>query len=141
MRYIIKLGMLSVFVSCTSTTKNTSQKYIITRYVKAESSYRYSDDTINYRSNNYKPLLSAEYHDDTLASIKLFKAEGAIFYSIDNLRDDSTFLNTLDIPTKRTIEFIGGKIKDNEVIYEITEQVNDSVYSLRQDTLILYYIN
>lgn len=140
MNNLIIFVAINIFISCKNNYSTHPHNYRITSCQRVEEGYVYSDDVFTYHSNTYSPLVSAEYIDDTLVSIWVFKPDGKLYYSAAELYADRPFDQMLNIPHKRSIEVNRSRLIDNEKTYQITEIIKDSIYSVQKDTLVLYSI-
>lgn len=141
MKYLKIIIGLFFLISCKVANSTRPNNYIVTRYEKIEHGYQYSNNVIVYYSNNYQPITSAIYINDSLTAFDLYKAEGAVGYSITDIKADTQFFKMLNIPLIRSIKINKKEIVDNEKVYKITEIRRDSIYSLQNDTLLLYCLD
>lgn len=133
--------MLTVVVSCKNNVRENPHNYSITRYQRIEEGYQYSKDIFTYHSNIYRPIVTSEYVNDTLASVWIFKPEGKIKYNSADIKADTLLLQMLNVPHKRSIEIKEAQLVDNGKVNQLTESIKDSLYSIQKDTLFVYTIN
>jgi hypothetical protein len=138
---LMVFAMLIIIISCKNSSSEKPVNYWITRYQKVEEGYYYSKDVFTYQSNVYRPIVSAEYINDSLVSVLVFKSEGKMNYSRADLDADTLLFQLLNTPRNRIIEISKTQLVDNGKPYQITELMHDSIYSLQKDTLFLYSIN
>jgi hypothetical protein len=141
MNYLLIFALLNIFVSCKNNIIEKPHNYKVTRCLRVEEGYHYSKDIFIYKSNKYRPIVTAEYIDDTLVSLLVFKSEGKISYSSEDIVVDSLLFQTLNIPLRRIIDISETQIIDNGRSHRISELIKDSIYSLQEDTLFLYCLN
>ena len=127
---------LLYFTECVH--NSSIHNFTITKYVKVYQSYNYSNDILNYKFNKYKPLVSTAYCNDTISSISVFKPEGRVHYSKDELSSDTLFLNLLSIPNLVKLELQCDSIMDNNIVRLIDNKENVNIFCIDKDTLYLY---
>lgn len=124
-------------ISCSS--NNHVKKYYITKYLKVGNGYEYSHDIIKYHLNKYKPTISLAYSNDTLITAEIFKSDGSLVYTKDDLEKDSLLVKMLSIEMIRKIQ-----LKNNNIIYKkkylSSELIDNKIYCLSKDSLFVYRI-
>lgn len=130
-----------MLISCKTNRDEKPHSYTVTRYQKVGEGYQYSKDLFRYQSSVYRPMMSSEYHADTLVSVLVFKPEGKISYSNADMKADPLFFQVLNIPRKRSVEIGKGHLIDNGKSHPIIESIGDRIYCVQMDTLTLYRFN
>ena len=141
MNNLLIFTMLSILVSCKNGSTEEHHNYKVTRYQRVDQGYHYSKDIFSYKSNVYRPIITAEYISDTLVSVLVFKSEGKVNYSRADIDADPLLFQMPNTPRNRIIVISENQVIDNGKSYQITESVKDSIYSLQKDTLFLYSLD
>lgn len=137
MKFLSIYIIVIVFQVCMYSCVEKNRHYTITYYQRREQGYQYSDDLFTYNNNLYSPLLSVDYIEDTLFSVSLFKSEGTMVYTSEEIKADEKLTNSLNIPYKRLIEVSGNKIMDSGNAYPIEETKGDSIFCLKSGRLYI----
>ncbi len=141
MNNVLIFVMLSIFISSENCSTEKPYNYKITRYQRVDEGCHYSKDFFTYKSNVYRPIITAKYISDTLISVFVYKSEGKMNYSRADIDADSLLFQMLNTPVYRPIEIIKNQVIDNGKLYQITGSIKDSMYCLQKDTLILYILD
>jgi hypothetical protein len=136
MKFYSIFFLLNIFSACDE--DKAVDNFTVIKFQKVTNGYQFSKDILKYQGNTYKPLVSANYIMDTLSNIDIYKSEGKVSYSIEDLQNDVLFKLTLDLPELRRIIVRENSLVDNYKTYHITEIKNDSIFCFNQDTLFLY---
>lgn len=131
--------MLNVLSACNG--DRAVHDFTITKYHKVDEGYQYSKDLLKYKGNTYKPVVSSDYINDTLTAIAVYKSEGKISYSKEELRSDPLFMKTLNLPEVRKVEIKGESLIESNNTYPIDKKEGDSIICIVKDTLFLYNIH
>jgi len=135
---LILFVMLNVFTSCDRSKE--VHNFVVTEYQKVGKGYQYSNDVLKYQGNEYKPLVSSEYFNDTLTTVWVYKSEGKISYSKAELNSDLALKKMMNLIENRKIEQKEEVLIDNGKSYQILESKKDSIFCKNKDNLILYHI-
>ncbi len=141
MNYLLIFAMLNVFVSCNNRSHEKPHNYKVTCFQRVGGGYHYSEAIFTYKSDTYRPIITAGYINDTLSSVLVFKSEGKVSYSRADIEADTLFFQTLNIPHNRIIDLRENQVIDNGKSHQITELIRDSIYSMQKGTLFLYSLN
>jgi len=137
MKKCLVLGSLFIF-SCVS-NKNV-ETYSVTKYLKVDNGYQFSNDVIKYNSNTYRPIINLDYIKDTLSGAKIFKPDGFLVYTKNDLQQDPQLIELLSMERLRKIQLES----KNKVIYKkpytSSELKNNKIYCLAKDSLFIYQI-
>ena len=138
---LLTFAMLSFFITSENFSIEKPTNCKVTRYQRIDKGYHYSQDIFTYKSTFYRPIITADYINDTLISVLVFKSEGKMNYSKADIEADSLLFQMLNIPLNRKINTIENQVIDNGKSYQITGSIKDSIYCLQKDTLILYILD
>lgn len=85
-----------------------------------DSSYHYSDDSeININNQKYSLRYKAKYLKGEMIQFTKYATEGAIDYSMEELKNDTAIYRNLDIPMKQNWE-----IKANSILSSDKTKIN-----------------
>jgi hypothetical protein len=135
----IILGIIPIFEVC-SPPKRIGN-YSVTTFEKVDWGYHYSKDMFQYHGAIYRPFERAEYANDTLISVGIYKSEGAIRYTKAELMEDLPLMKSFGIPNERVIYLHGEQLRDNKISYPTTEIRGDSIFCCQRDSLFLYVVH
>lgn len=119
---------------------NDVEKYNITKYFKVDNGYQFSNDVIKYNSNTYRPIISLDYVKDTLSGAKIFKPDGSLVYTKNDLRQDPQLIELLAIEKVRKIKLENEKKVIYKKSYVDSELKNKKIYCVEGDSLFVYQI-
>lgn len=138
MKFHLILYVVSILTACNENKE--IYNFTVTTYQRVDEGYQYSKDLIAYDGNIYKPIVSSHYKNNTLTTAVLYKPEGKIRYSKDELRNDSLFTRILNLPEIRMIEIKGQYLLENENSRIIDKKIGDSLFCVHKNKLLLYNI-
>lgn len=95
--------MPTVLLLANCNAKEELKDIVVTKYQEVPMGYQFSNDIIEFDGKKFKPVLREEYHDKKLVAIEVFKSEGSLRYSIEDLKTDTLFAKSLPIVYERSV--------------------------------------
>jgi hypothetical protein len=138
MKLKIYLIIMATLFSCSH--KKYPKDFKVTTYLKVSPGYHYSNKILRYEDSFFRPLISSFYNSFSISNMQIYKSEGIVNYNKGEIQSDSLLKNMYNITEFRKIELNGTTLFDNGRNYIISKQKDDSIFCLKNDTLLLYNI-
>lgn len=129
---ICLLSITFVYSCCTRKQKYSSFKIL---YYKEYPIY--NNKGILYEGKNYFPQLPAYYKQGTLQNLDIYKSEGPISYTKQDLENDKLLMEYVGVPIYRKIMINGDSISDNGIV-TFYKKKGDSICVHRTNELTIY---
>lgn len=138
----VLLSVSTIFIlSCSHCKVNKRITSVFNCVVIDNGSYVYSDEAIlRINGESYSLREKADYQTDgRIFSLTVFKPEGALVYSLNDILSDTAILENYGFPIQQNWFYKGGEIlyQKNKVFK--VEVVNDSLLKLSEGHNIVFY--
>ena len=93
---------------------------------------------IRYEGMDYSPKIEVCYINGELHTLDVYKSDGILSYTIEELKTDRVLTKYLGIPLKRTIIIQMDSIFDNGIVFACKNR-GDSIIVNNDNEIIIYY--
>ena len=106
---------------------------------KAPLGLKYNEyEVVEYKKLFYSPNIEGCYVKGKLHTLNVYKSDGVISYTNEDLKTDSLFAKYIGIPLNRKIIIHHENMFDNGTIFSC-EKRGDSIFVKKTDEIIIYY--
>lgn len=137
---IIFINML-IYLSC-SLAKQEHESFDVCYYKEQPFGlhYNYIDAPLSYRGKVYSIVRKEHYTNCKIQKVDVYKSEGFITYTYQDLMADKILAEYFDISLNRTIKVFNNKLYDNGTPFSF-EKKGDSLFVNGVKEIIVYTTN
>lgn len=138
-RTIVIFAIVCIHLSCSTNGKDKIQSFNVLYCKKKPSGLNSNNfNVIEYEGILYYPKIDVCYTNGKLRTLDVYKSDGILSYTNEDLKKDSSLIKYLDIPLNRIIIIQIDSISDNGTV-SVYENRNDSIFVKKDNEILIYY--